>query len=62
VSRDLAYEWNTFTVIDNAGATIDKGKYLTVYGKRDGTWAIVSEIWNSDTPPPTAPPTGAPAT
>ena len=61
VSRDLAYEWNTYTVVDKAGATVDKGKYLTVYGKRDGKWAIVSDIWNSDTPPPAAP-AAAPST
>ena len=52
VSGDLAYEWNTFTIVDKAGATVDKGKYLTVYGRRDGKWAIVSDIWNSDMPPP----------
>jgi uncharacterized protein (TIGR02246 family) len=57
VSGDLAWEWNTFTVADKSGATVDAGKYVTVYGRKDGKWLIIRDIWNSDTPPasPTAP-------
>jgi uncharacterized protein (TIGR02246 family) len=51
LSGDLAYEWNTFTVTDKAGKTIDTGKYLSVFGRRNGKWVIVRDIWNSDTPP-----------
>lgn len=56
VSGDLGWEWNTFTVTDKAGATVDAGKYVTVYGRKDGKWLIIRDIWNSDTPPvsPTA--------
>ena len=51
VSGDLAYEWSTFTLTDKAGKTVDTGKYLTVFGRRNGKWAIVRDIWNSDSPP-----------
>ncbi len=50
VSADLGYEWNTFTLADKAGKTVDTGKYLTVFGRRNGKWVIVRDIWNSDTP------------
>jgi uncharacterized protein (TIGR02246 family) len=63
VSGDLAWEWNTFSVTDKAGATVDTGKYVTVYGRRDGKWRIIRDIWNSDAPPPAAPaPAAATAT
>jgi uncharacterized protein (TIGR02246 family) len=51
ISGDLGWEWNTFTVTDASGATIDTGKYVTVYGRKDGKWLIIRDIWNSDTPP-----------
>ena len=50
VSGDQAYEWGTFAVTDKSGATVDKGKYLTVYKKEDGKWLIVHDTWNSDMP------------
>jgi uncharacterized protein (TIGR02246 family) len=57
VSGDLGWEWSTFTVTDKSGATVDAGKYVTVYGRKDGKWLIIRDIWNSDTPaaPPTSP-------
>jgi ketosteroid isomerase-like protein len=61
VSGDLGWEWNSFTVTDQAGATVDTGKYVTVYARRDGKWLIVRDIWNSDMPP-AAPAPEAPAT
>ncbi len=51
VSGDLAWEWNTFTVADSSGATVDAGKYVTVFQRKDGKWQIIRDIWNSDNPP-----------
>ena len=48
VSGDLGYEWNTYTVTDKSGKTVDTGKYLSVFGRRNGKWMIVRDIWNSD--------------
>jgi uncharacterized protein (TIGR02246 family) len=50
VSGDLGYEWNTYTVKDSSGKTVDTGKYLSVFGRRNGKWVIVRDIWNSDMP------------
>ncbi len=52
VSGDLAHEWSTFTVTDKSGKTIDTGKYVTVFARRNGKWVIIRDIWNSDTPAP----------
>ncbi|HJR33637.1 MAG TPA: SgcJ/EcaC family oxidoreductase [Gemmatimonadales bacterium] len=54
VSGDLGWIWNTFTVTDKAGATVDAGKYLTLAERKDGKWRIIRDIWNSDHSP--APP------
>jgi uncharacterized protein (TIGR02246 family) len=48
VSGDLGWEWGTFTVTNKSGATVDRGKYVTVYAKKDGKWLIIRDIWNSD--------------
>lgn len=51
VSGDLGWIWNTFTVKDKSGGTVDAGKYLTLLGRKDGKWLIIRDIWNSDNPP-----------
>ena len=48
VSGDLAWESNTFTVTDKSGKTVATGKYVTVFERRNGKWAIVQDIWNLD--------------
>ena len=52
VSGDLAYEAGTYTVTDASGATVDAGKYIGVFQKRDGKWLYIRDTWNSDIPPP----------
>jgi ketosteroid isomerase-like protein len=60
LSGDLGWESNTLMILDKSGATLDTGKYLTVYARRDGRWMIVRDMWNSDSPT-APPPTEAPA-
>jgi uncharacterized protein (TIGR02246 family) len=61
VSGDLGWEWNTFTVKDAAGATIDTGKYTTIFARRNGEWRVIRDTWNSDVPPaPAAEPQSEP--
>ena len=56
VSSDLAYDAGTYSVVDGSGKTVDKGKYLGVYLKKDGKWRYVRDTWNSDiAPAPAAP-------
>ena len=50
-SGDIAYQNGTFTVTDASGATIDAGKYLSVFQKKDGEWHLIRDTWNSDNPP-----------
>ena len=59
VSGDLAYEAGTYTVTDASGATVDAGKYIGVFQKKDGKWLYVRDTWNSDNAP--APAAAAPA-
>ncbi len=54
VSGDIGWESNTYAVIDKAGKTVETGKYLTVFTKKDGKWSIIRDTWNSDAPPPKA--------
>jgi uncharacterized protein (TIGR02246 family) len=60
-SGDVAWVTGTFTVTDGTGATIDTGKYLSLYGRTDSGWALIRDIWNSDAAAATAPPAAAPA-
>ena len=35
---------------------VDSGKYVVHWMQQNGKWLMVDDIWNSDTPLPTAPP------
>ena len=48
VSGDVGWESNTYTITDKAGKQIEAGKYVTVFGRKDGKWVITRDIWNSD--------------
>jgi uncharacterized protein (TIGR02246 family) len=54
VSGDFAWQSTTYTVTDKSGATVDAGKILTVFQRRDGKWMIIRDTWNSDAPPASA--------
>jgi uncharacterized protein (TIGR02246 family) len=51
VSGNLAYEAGNYSVIDASGVTVDTGKYIGVFQKRDGKWGYIRDTWNSDNPP-----------
>lgn len=51
VTGDLAYEAGHYSVTDASGATVDTGKYIGVFQKRDGKWLYIRDTWNSDNPP-----------
>ncbi len=62
VSGDMGWVSGTFSVLDASGATVDSGKYLSVYGRVDGDWQLIRDTWNSDKPPaPAATPAPAAA-
>jgi len=64
ISGDMASQNGTYTVTDATGATVDAGKYLSVFRKKDGKWQLYRDTWNSDmAPAPAAAPAAeAPAT
>jgi uncharacterized protein (TIGR02246 family) len=59
-SGDLGWESGTYAVKVKSGATVETGKYLSVYKKKDGKWLLIRDTWNSDAPP--APASPAPST
>ena len=56
VSGDLGWESGAYAVKAKSGATVEAGKYLTVYKKTGGKWLIIRDTWNSDAPPAPATP------
>jgi uncharacterized protein (TIGR02246 family) len=56
VAGDMAWITGTYVVTDASGATVDKGKYVTIYRRVSGKWPIIRDTWNSDMPPAAAPP------
>ena len=60
VKGDMAWHAGTYSVVRD-GKTVDTGGYMEVLRKKSGKWLIVRDIWNSSTPPATAPPPPAPA-
>src|SRR5205814_5174740 len=56
ISGDLAWESGTYAVKAKSGASLEVGKYLTVYKKSDGKWLIIRDTWNADAPPAPATP------
>ena len=40
---------------------VDSGKYIVRWAQQNGHWVMADDIWNSDTPLPSAPPPPSPA-
>jgi ketosteroid isomerase-like protein len=55
VSGDLAWQSGTYKITDKSGATLDAGKYLTIFQRNDEKWMIIRDTWNYDAAPGTAP-------
>jgi uncharacterized protein (TIGR02246 family) len=53
ISGNTAWQWMTYKIRDKSGTTMDTGKSLTVFEKRNGKWMIVRDTWNSDIAPAT---------
>jgi len=57
VDGDTAWISGTYDVVDVAGKVVDRGNYLSVHRKINGTWLYIRDTWNSDQKPaPPAPP------
>ena len=49
-SGDLGYTLGTYTSV--ASGSTERGKYVTIWRKRDGTWRVIEDIFNTDAPSP----------
>jgi ketosteroid isomerase-like protein len=49
---DMGYGAGTFELMGADGNTIDKGKWMNVSKKVNGSWKIQCDIWNSSMPLP----------
>lgn len=47
---DLAVETGAYTLTDTDGNVLDKGKYMSLFEKREGKYVSIRDIWNSDMP------------
>lgn len=52
-NADFVVDAGTYVVTDGPEQVTERGKYLNVWKKVNGTWKIQSNIWNSDAPVPT---------
>jgi ketosteroid isomerase-like protein len=48
---DIVSEVGLYNMIDSAGLSIDKGKYIVVWKKENGQWKRHRDIWNSNGAP-----------
>jgi len=46
----LGIEVGKYTIVDAAGKTVDRGKYVVVWKKEDGSWKLYRDIWNTSMP------------
>ena len=44
-SADLAYVYDTYSLVDKAGAEIERGNFVQVWKFRNGKWLIAAEVW-----------------
>jgi uncharacterized protein (TIGR02246 family) len=54
IAGDNAWVTGAYFVTDTSKATVDKGKYVTIYRRAEGKWLIIRDTWNSDMPPAAA--------
>jgi len=49
-TEEMVIEEGTYTMGDDKGKTLDKGKYISVWKKENGKWKLFRDISNSDMP------------
>jgi uncharacterized protein (TIGR02246 family) len=51
VAGDLGYKAGRYRTRGEDGSLIDRGKYIEIWSKVDGTWVLHRDIWNSSVQP-----------
>ncbi len=49
-NEDMVIEEGTYTMNDDKGNSVDKGKYIAIWKQENGKWKIFRDIFNSDNP------------
>ncbi|MDJ0900945.1 MAG: SgcJ/EcaC family oxidoreductase [Xenococcus sp. MO_188.B8] len=47
---DTAIEVSNYTLYDDEGQELDKGKYIVIWKQRNGQWKLYRDIFNSSMP------------
>lgn len=50
-SPELVVEEGIYDFPDGKGGSFDKGKFIALWKKEEGSWKLFREIWNTDLPP-----------
>jgi uncharacterized protein (TIGR02246 family) len=51
VSGNLGYKAGRYRIVAEDGSLIDRGKYIEIWSKVDGSWVLHRDIWNSSVQP-----------
>ena len=51
VESDLGYKAGRYRVSSEDGSLVERGKYIEIWTKVDGTWVLHRDIWNSSVQP-----------
>jgi len=60
VHGEDASEIGRYTLVGNDGRELDAGKYIVLWRKGAGGWKLYRDMWNSNAPVVTAPPSAPP--
>lgn len=53
---DAVAEIGKYEVLGDKDVSFEKGKFIVIWKAENGKWKMHRDVWNSDTPPPPAPP------
>jgi ketosteroid isomerase-like protein len=45
-------ETGKYAMLDSAGNTLEKGKFIVLWKEENGVWKMHRDVWNSDDAPP----------
>ena len=54
--KDAVVEVGKYEMFVGNNVSAEKGKFIVVWKEENGKWKMHRDIWNSDAPPPPAPP------
>lgn len=49
---DVVMETGQYEIMDAAGKSLDKGKFIVAWKQEDGKWKMYRDIWTTDAPMP----------